>query len=123
MATRSIASRRSLNEVTKALEAKFGEPKASKLVWKPQTPVAVDDETGEKLMKLDGIPRRARRRPERLSRNFELSDAAHAEDGGVAEAAVSERVRILGLDPGLRNTGWGVITIEGTKLPTWPAAS
>ena len=42
----------SLNEVTKALEDKFGEPKASKLVWKPQTPVAVDDETGEKLMKL-----------------------------------------------------------------------
>jgi crossover junction endodeoxyribonuclease RuvC len=29
---------------------------------------------------------------------------------------VSERIRILGLDPGLRNTGWGVITIEGTKL-------
>jgi crossover junction endodeoxyribonuclease RuvC len=29
---------------------------------------------------------------------------------------VSERVRILGLDPGLRNTGWGVITVEGTKL-------
>lgn len=42
----------SLNEVTKALEDKFGEPKASKLVWKPQTPVSVDDETGEKLMKL-----------------------------------------------------------------------
>jgi YebC/PmpR family DNA-binding regulatory protein len=42
----------SLNEVTKALEDKFGEPRASKLVWKPQTPVAVDDETGEKLMKL-----------------------------------------------------------------------
>ena len=29
---------------------------------------------------------------------------------------MSERVRILGLDPGLRNTGWGVITVEGTKL-------
>jgi YebC/PmpR family DNA-binding regulatory protein len=42
----------SLNEVTKTLEDKFGEPKASKLVWKPQTPVAVDDETGEKIMKL-----------------------------------------------------------------------
>ena len=24
--------------------------------------------------------------------------------------------RILGVDPGLRRTGWGVITIEGTKL-------
>jgi crossover junction endodeoxyribonuclease RuvC len=29
---------------------------------------------------------------------------------------VAESVRILGLDPGLRNTGWGVITIEGSKL-------
>ena len=29
---------------------------------------------------------------------------------------MSERVRILGLDPGLRVTGWGVITTEGTKL-------
>ena len=23
---------------------------------------------------------------------------------------------ILGLDPGLRNTGWGIITVEGSKL-------
>jgi crossover junction endodeoxyribonuclease RuvC len=29
---------------------------------------------------------------------------------------VTHRVRILGLDPGLRKTGWGVITCEGTKL-------
>jgi crossover junction endodeoxyribonuclease RuvC len=29
---------------------------------------------------------------------------------------VADPVRILGLDPGLRNTGWGVITIEGSKL-------
>jgi len=26
------------------------------------------------------------------------------------------RIRILGLDPGLRKTGWGLITLEGTKL-------
>ncbi len=25
-------------------------------------------------------------------------------------------VRILGLDPGLRRTGWGLVTIEGTKV-------
>ena len=25
-------------------------------------------------------------------------------------------IRILGLDPGLRRTGWGVLTIEGSKL-------
>ncbi len=27
-----------------------------------------------------------------------------------------QAVRILGLDPGLRTTGWGVIVVEGTKL-------
>ena len=25
-------------------------------------------------------------------------------------------VRILGIDPGLRRTGWGLVTVEGTKL-------
>ncbi len=25
-------------------------------------------------------------------------------------------MRILGLDPGLRRTGWGLVTVEGTKL-------
>lgn len=32
------------------------------------------------------------------------------------ERFLTHRVRILGLDPGLRKTGWGVITCEGTKL-------
>ena len=64
----------SLNEITKALEDRFGEPKTSKLVWKPQTPVSVDDEAGEKLMKLmesleehDDV--------QNVYGNFELSDA------------------------------------------------
>jgi transcriptional/translational regulatory protein YebC/TACO1 len=64
----------SLNEVTKALEERFGEPRASKLVWKPQTPVAVDDEAGEKLMRLmetleehDDV--------QNVYGNFELSEA------------------------------------------------
>ncbi len=29
---------------------------------------------------------------------------------------MSDRIRILGLDPGLRKTGWGLIVSEGTKL-------
>ncbi|HST95065.1 MAG TPA: YebC/PmpR family DNA-binding transcriptional regulator [Microvirga sp.] len=63
-----------LNEVTRALEEKFGEPRASKLVWKPQTPVAVDDDAGEKLMRLmetleehDDV--------QNVYGNFELSEA------------------------------------------------
>ena len=41
-----------LAEVTKALEAKFGEPRKSALTWKPQNSIAVDDEAGEKILKL-----------------------------------------------------------------------
>jgi YebC/PmpR family DNA-binding regulatory protein len=42
----------SLNEVAKALETKFGEPRKSGLLWKPQNTVALDDDSGEKVLKL-----------------------------------------------------------------------
>ncbi len=42
----------SLAEVSKALEAKFGEPRKSALIWKPQNTLAVDDEQGEKLLRM-----------------------------------------------------------------------
>src|SRR3954466_4318609 len=35
-----------LAEVAKALEGKFGEPRKAALVWKPKTPMAVDDDKG-----------------------------------------------------------------------------
>src|ERR1700724_2313119 len=38
--------------VNKALEAKFGEPRRATLTWKPQNTVAVDDDKGERLLKL-----------------------------------------------------------------------
>jgi YebC/PmpR family DNA-binding regulatory protein len=63
-----------LNEVAKALEAKFGEPRKAALQWKPQNTVAVDDETGEKLLRLietldesDDV--------QNVYANFEVSDA------------------------------------------------
>ncbi|WP_336487868.1 YebC/PmpR family DNA-binding transcriptional regulator [Methylobacterium nigriterrae] len=39
-------------EVSKALEARFGEPSRTALVWKAQNTIDVDDETGEKLVRL-----------------------------------------------------------------------
>ncbi|MGH6771202.1 MAG: YebC/PmpR family DNA-binding transcriptional regulator [Xanthobacteraceae bacterium] len=42
----------SLRDVAKALEARFGEPRKAALMWKPQNSVSVDDEQGEKLLKL-----------------------------------------------------------------------
>src|SRR5262249_1668873 len=60
--------------VAKWLEAKFGEPRKASLVWRPQNTVAVDDEQGEKLLKLienlnehDDV--------QNVYANFEVSDA------------------------------------------------
>jgi transcriptional/translational regulatory protein YebC/TACO1 len=69
-----------LAEVTKALEARFGEPRKSALVWKAQTTVPVDDEAGERLMRLmetledhDDV--------QNVFVNFEVSDALVAKMG------------------------------------------
>ena len=68
-------------EVAKALEAKFGEPKKSKLVWRPQNTVAVDDETGEKILKLVGNLEE-NDDVQNVYANFEISDALMAKLGG-----------------------------------------
>jgi YebC/PmpR family DNA-binding regulatory protein len=74
------ASQESFAEVAKALEAKFGEPRKSGLVWKPQNTVPVDDDKGEKMIKLlellnehDDV--------QNVYANFEVSDALMAKMG------------------------------------------
>src|SRR5881227_573150 len=64
----------SLRDVAKALEAKFGEPRKAALVWKPQNTIAVNDEQGEKVLRLmetlnehDDV--------QNVYANFEVSDA------------------------------------------------
>jgi YebC/PmpR family DNA-binding regulatory protein len=68
------AAESKFGSVAKALEAKFGEPKKASLVWRPQNTVAVDDEQGEKVLKLidnlndhDDV--------QNVYANFEVSDA------------------------------------------------
>jgi YebC/PmpR family DNA-binding regulatory protein len=75
------ASPENFREVAKNLEAKFGEPRKAALTWKPQNSVAVDDETGEKLLKLmdllndhDDV--------QNVFANFEISDALMAKMSG-----------------------------------------
>src|SRR2546429_684817 len=46
------AGQGNFHEVAKALEQKFGEPRKATLTWKPQNTVAVDDDKGEKLLRL-----------------------------------------------------------------------
>lgn len=63
-----------LHEVSKALEAKFGEPRAARIVWKPQNTVALDDEKAETVLKMlealddnDDV--------QQVYANFEMSDS------------------------------------------------
>ena len=69
-----ITSIEALRDAQKALEAKFGEPRKASLVWRPQNTIAVEDEAGEKILKLintleenDDV--------QNVTANFELSDA------------------------------------------------
>jgi YebC/PmpR family DNA-binding regulatory protein len=71
------AAQSSFHEVQKALEARFGEPRKAGLVWKPQSTVKVNDEQGEKLLRLletlndhDDV--------QNVYANFEVSDALMA---------------------------------------------
>ena len=75
------ASQESFREVAKALEAKFGEPRKAALTWKPQNTVAVDDEAGEKLLKLIDLLNE-HDDVQNVYANFEVSDALMAKMGG-----------------------------------------
>ena len=69
-----ICEAESLNEVSKTLEAKFGEAASARIIWKPQNTIELDDESGLKLLRLlealedsDDV--------QNVYANFEVSDA------------------------------------------------
>ncbi len=69
-----FATPESLRDVAKALEARFGEPRKAAMLWKPQNTIALDDEAGEKVLRLiesldehDDV--------QNVYANFEVSDA------------------------------------------------
>jgi YebC/PmpR family DNA-binding regulatory protein len=75
------ASQESFRDVAKALETKFGEPRKATMTWKPQNTVSVDDETGEKLLKLIDLLNE-HDDVQNVFANFEVSDALLAKIGG-----------------------------------------
>ena len=75
------ASQGTFREVAKALEAKFGEPRKAAMTWKPQNTIAVDDDTGEKLLKLMDLLNE-HDDVQNVFANFEVSDALMAKMGG-----------------------------------------
>lgn len=63
-----------LHEVAKALEGAFGEPRAAKIVWKPQNTIELDDDKAETMLKMldaldddDDV--------QQVYANFEMSDS------------------------------------------------
>jgi YebC/PmpR family DNA-binding regulatory protein len=76
-----ITSVESLRDVAKALEEKFGEPRKANLVWRPQNTIKVDDESGEKILKLVGLLE-DNDDVQNVYANFEISDALVAKLAG-----------------------------------------
>jgi YebC/PmpR family DNA-binding regulatory protein len=70
-----------LRDVAQGLEAKFGEPRKVGLIWKPQNTIAVDDEAGEKILRLVGALE-DNDDVQNVYANFEVSDALVAKLGG-----------------------------------------
>jgi YebC/PmpR family DNA-binding regulatory protein len=63
-----------MKDVAKTLEDKFGEPRRAALVWRPQNTIAVDDEAGEKILRLVGSLE-DNDDVQKVYANFEVSDA------------------------------------------------
>jgi YebC/PmpR family DNA-binding regulatory protein len=69
-----VTSIEALRDSQKALEAKFGEPRKASIVWRPHNTIAVDDEAGEKILKLIGALEE-NDDVQNVTANFDLSDA------------------------------------------------
>jgi len=69
-----VTSVAALSEAQKALEAKFGEPLKASIVWRPQNTVTVDDEAGEKILRLIGALE-DNDDVQTVTANFEVSEA------------------------------------------------
>jgi YebC/PmpR family DNA-binding regulatory protein len=76
-----ITSMEGLSDVAKALEARFGSPRKSSLVWRPQNTIVVDDEVGEKLIKLIDVLE-DNDDVQNVYSNFQISDALMAKLSG-----------------------------------------
>ena len=76
-----ITSVEALRDAQKALEARFGEPEKAAIVWRPQTTVAVDDEAGEKILRLMGALE-DNDDVQNVTANFEVSEALLAKMEG-----------------------------------------
>jgi YebC/PmpR family DNA-binding regulatory protein len=76
-----ITALENLREVAHQLESKFGEPRKVGLIWRPQNTISVDDEAGEKILRLVGMLE-DNDDVQNVYANFEVSDALVAKFAG-----------------------------------------
>jgi YebC/PmpR family DNA-binding regulatory protein len=76
-----ITALANLREVAQQLESKFGEPRKAGLIWRPQNTISVDDEAGEKILRLVGMLE-DNDDVQNVYANFEVSDALVAKFAG-----------------------------------------
>ncbi|MGI8569678.1 MAG: YebC/PmpR family DNA-binding transcriptional regulator [Methylocella sp.] len=76
-----ITALESLREVAQELESKFGELRKTSLIWKPQNTIRVDDDAGEKILRLVGMLE-DNDDVQNVYANFEVSDALVAKFAG-----------------------------------------
>ena len=64
----------SLRDAPEDARGEFGEPRKASLIWRPQNTIAVDDESGEKILRLvDALEENDD--VQNVYANFEISDA------------------------------------------------
>ena len=101
---------RSSTPVREALEKSLGQPVVGQAdLAAAGRPTPVEGEAAADPVRADRGARRQRRRAERL-RQFRGVGRRSGEVRGLTGDA------LIGLDPGLRLTGWGVIDVEGNRL-------
>ena len=112
--------------VRDALEARFGAPQSAKLEWRPTNSVVLDEDKAAGLLKLVDalednddvqnvyanfdIPDDIAQRPRRLPPSPNPLPPAGEHNPKRA------RMRLVGIDPGLRFTGWGIVEARGNRL-------
>ena len=69
-----ITALESMREIAQELKSKFGEPRRASLIWKPQNTISVDDDAGEKILRLVGMLE-DNDDVQNVYANFEVSDA------------------------------------------------
>ena len=93
--------------------AKFGPAEQARLPWRPQNTVPVDERDGG-----DACSSCSRRSTTTTTcrTSTPISRCPTTIAAPKLDRRERDAMRILGLDPGLRHTGWGVIESQGNRL-------